>query len=419
MKREFLVLDDLPLDDKTVILRVDINSPVNPESGKLLGTARLRAHIKTIERLNGSRVIILGHQSRPGKDDFVSLTEHASELSKLLGRRINFVDDLLGRRARDTIVEMEPGQVTLLENVRFLAEEVSLKNKPIEMQGNTHLVKNLAPLADYYVNDAFAAAHRSQPSLVGFTEKLPSAAGLLMEKELDALNKVLTSKERPCVAVLGGAKVNDSLEVAENMLKNKVADKILTTGVVANIVLTAKGYKLGKPSKKFLETEFKDLKELIDTSKRLIKKYNNKIETPIDLIGNNNGNRAVETLDSLPSQYPIFDVGLETVVKYSNIIKDAKIIIANGPAGVFEIEEFGFGTNEIFIAIANSKGYSVIGGGETSVVAEKLGVSEDIDHVSSGGGACINYLAGRTLPVLEALKNSKILFEKNLKKKKK
>jgi phosphoglycerate kinase len=415
MSKEILVLDDLPLQDKTVVLRVDINSPVNPETGKILSLTRIKSHIKTIDHLRDSRVIILGHQSRPGKNDYISLNEHAKNIGALLHRPVKFIDDLVGTRAQKAIAKLDNGNVILLENVRFYAEEFVLRNEPIPNQALSHIVKNLAAVADFYVNDAFAAAHRAQPSIVGFTQTIPCAAGLLMEKEITALDKVLNSGEHPCVAVLGGLKVDDSLEVAENMLKNKIADKILSTGVVANIFLSAMGYNLGKPNMKFLESEFKNLNELITIAKRLLKKYNKQIEVPVDLIGNKNGDRLPKYLDDLPIEYPIYDIGLETIVKYSNILKDAKNIIANGPAGVFEIDEFSFGTNEIFFAIANSNAYSVIGGGETTAVINKLGVADAIDHISTGGGACINYLAGRKLPAIEALKESKKIFKKSLK----
>jgi len=417
MPKSYLTINDLLIQDKTVILRVDINSPVNPETGKLLSTTRINSHIKTIERLSDARVVILGHQSRPGKEDYISLNEHANHIRSLLRRPVKFVDDLIGSHAREAIKRMNTGDIVLLENVRFFAEEIALKNDPIDTQSKSHIIQNILPLADYFINDAFAAAHRAQPSLVGFTEMLPSAAGLVMEKELTALDKVLTSGKHPCIAVLGGQKVEDSLDVAKNMLTNKVVDKILTTGVVANIFLLAKGYKLGKPNIKYLESEFKDLPGIIYSAKNLLEKYKKNIVLPVDVVGNKSGERAPEYVEKLPIDYPIYDVGLETIVKYSNMLKDAKIIIANGPAGVFEIEEFSFGTNEIFLAIAKSNGYSVVGGGESIVVVDKLGIESDIDHISTGGGACINYLAGRKLPVVEALKKSKKLFAKKLKKK--
>lgn len=416
MTKDFFVIDDLPIEDKTVLLRVDINSPVDPDLGKILGLARIKSHIKTIEKLKSARVVILAHQSKPGKADYISLKAHADSLRSLLKHPIKFVDDLFGTQARTSIQKMRAGDVLLLENVRFYAEELILNKEPIEIQSQSLIVKNLAEVTDFYINDAFAAAHRKQPSLVGFPEILPSAAGLVMDKEVSALNKVLSSNEHPCLAVLGGAKVKDSLEVAKNMLDNKIADKILTTGLVANVFLLAKGYKLGTVNVDYLVAEFKDIKKILETAKSLLKKYKNKIELPVEVVGNNNGERIAISVDHLPCDYPIYDVGLETVVKYSNMLKDAKIIIANGPAGVFEIEEFSFGTNEIFYAIGNSKAYSVVGGGETNAVIDELNIGDKIGHISTGGGACINFLAGRPLPAVDALKNSKILFEKKVKK---
>ncbi len=352
MTKDFLVIDDLPIKDKTIILRVDFNSPVDPESGKILGLSRIKSHIQTIEKLADSRLIILAHQSKPGKADYISLKVHADILSSFIKRPITFIDDLFGTQAISSIQKMKASEIIMLENVRFYAEEVVLNKAPMEIQRQSLIVQNLGKVSDYFVNDAFAAAHRQQPSLVGFTEVLPSAAGLVMEKEILALDRVLTSDEHPCIAILGGAKVQDSLEVAENMLKNKIADKILTSGVVANVFLMASGYNLGKPNNKFLEAEFENLNQIIDQAKNIIRKYKSKIITPVDLAGNKNGIRVAQYLHNLPSEFLIYDVGLETVAKYSNILKDAKIIIANGPAGVFEIDEFSFGTNEIFYAIA-------------------------------------------------------------------
>ena len=412
MTQDYFVLDDLQTKNKTIVMRVDVNSPVDPDSGRILDTTRIQSHINTIEYLADSKVVLLGHQSRPGKKDYISLNAHAKSLNSLLKRPVKFVDDLFGQRALFAIKKMAPGDIILLENVRFFAEEIALSKSPIDIQSKCTMVKNLSPLADFFVNDAFAAAHRAQPSLVGFTPVLPSAAGLLMEKELTALDRVLNSDERPSCAILGGAKVNDSLEVADNMLNNGIVDKILTTGLVANIFLIANGHNLGKPNIRFLESEFPDLKTLVEHAKMLLKKYKSKLGLPIDIVGNNKGTRTFVSLEGLPTQYPIYDIGLETIVKYSDIIKKAKVVIANGPAGVFEIDEFSLGTDEIFDAIANSKGYCVVGGGETIAVIDKLGITDKIDHISTGGGACINYLAGRPLPAVEALKDSKNVFGK-------
>jgi phosphoglycerate kinase len=414
MPKDFLVIDDLPFQDKTVILRVDINSPVDPESGKILGLNRIKSHLKTIEYLKDSKLVILGHQSRPGRGDFISLDSHAESIQKLLKRSVTFIDDLFGRYAQKHIKGMEAGDITVLQNVRFYSEEVILRNSPIDTLQQTNIIRNLSELGDFFVNDAFAAAHRQQPTIVGFTELLPSAAGLVMERELNALNKVLTSKLHPSIAILGGAKVKDSLEVAQNMLKHKIADKVLTTGLVANIFLLADGKNLGSANLEFLESEFNDLKEITETAKKMLKKFKDKIAIPVDVAVNKSGTRQLLSVKDLPSDYLIHDIGLETIVKFTGMLKSAKVIIANGPAGVFELDEFSLGTDELFLAIANSKAYSVLGGGETLTSIDKLGINEDLNHISTGGGACINYLAGRKLPGVEALKNSKKIFSKTL-----
>ena len=414
LEKEYLNLDDVSLDGKTVILRVDINSPIDPATGNILSDTRIRSHLETIRHLKNSKTVILAHQSRPGKADFTTLDKHAKYIANLLKRPVNYIDDLVGSKAQTAIKSMKKGDIILLENTRLFSEEIVLKDEPISKQARSHIVKNLASLADYYVNDAFAAAHRSQASLVGFTELLPSLAGIIMDRELTAINRAMSSKEHPSIVILGGQKVDDSIDVAKNLLENKIADMILTTGVVANMFLKGRGYKLGKPSMEYIRSEIKQYDELIKSTKYLLKKYGKKILTPIDLAIKGKKGRVKISIDDLPVNKPILDIGLETIVIYSKHIKKAKIIIANGPAGVFEHEAFALGTNEIFNAIANSKGFSIVGGGETTAVVNKLGIASKINHISTGGGACINLIAGKELPVVEALKQSKLLFEKNV-----
>jgi phosphoglycerate kinase len=411
MKNEFLTVSDFDLTGKRVLVRVDINSPIDPISGDILGDTRIRLHSDTIKLLSASKVIVIAHQSRPGKADFTSLKNHADRISYYIGKPVRFVDDLFGSRAKEAILSMHNGDVLLLENTRMYSEEIKLKDKPVKDQARTHIVRNLVPLIDYYINDAFAAAHRSQPSLTGYTSSVPSLAGPIIEQEVNALNKALYSKKRPVVAILGGAKCDDSIDVAKNMLENRIADKILTTGVVGNMFLQAKGVKLGKGSEDFLRHEFSDHQDHINTVKGLLKKYKNKIEVPVDVALNKNGKRLGRLVKKLPAKHPIADIGLDTIVNYNDIINEAKVIILNGPAGIFEMEEFSFGTFELFKAVANSSAFTVMGGGETASVIRSLELDNKIDHVSTGGGACITYLTGKTLPVLEELRNSKKLYD--------
>ncbi len=411
MAKEFFTLDDFDLSDKMVMLRVDINSPINPETGDLLGDERLRAVAPTIKRLGNTKLVICAHQSRPGKKDFVSLENHAKRLSTLIAKKVHFVDDLFGKRAQAAIKDLRRGQVLMLENVRFYSEEIALTNAKVEDQVKSNLVSHLAPLLDYYVIDAFATAHRDQPSLTGFIDAVPSIAGLVIEKEIKALDKVLKDPHRPSIAILGGIKVDDSVMVAGNMLDNGIIDQLLSTGGVGNVFLIAQGVDIGKINEDFLKQQVKDFDHLISQAKKLLKKYDGKILVPGDVAVNHSGYRVRLEVKDLPTEFPIYDIGLGTIVKYSKTISEAKTIAANGPAGVFEIEQFSYGTFEIFRAMAESDAFTVLGGGETTTVLQKIGIKSEIDHVSTGGGACIMYLGGEKLDVIEALKHAKQKFK--------
>jgi phosphoglycerate kinase len=409
MMLPFFTISDLDLEDKTVLMRIDINSPVNPETGEILSLKRIEEHARSIKKLPPCKLILLAHQSRPGKKDFFPLAEHAKVLSDVLDRDVDYVDSLFHKRAIKAVMEMEIGDILLLENSRFYAEEVSLKDASMDVQETTHIVKKLSEITDIYVNDAFSAVHRSQPTLVGFTRLLPSCAGPLMEKELKALSRVMEDPESPCVAILGGLKVDDSIKVAENLLRNRICEKILTTGVVGSMFQWADGYDLGTINVNFIRQEIKEADTLIGRCKKMLEDYKENIEYPKDMALNKDGARKRIVLKDLPAGAPIYDIDIETIAHYSTIIRQAKTIIANGPSGVYEIPAFSDGTIEIFRAINDSEGYSVMGGGETTAVIKDKKFT-GIDHVSTGGGALINYLSGKEMPVLTALKRSKELF---------
>src|SRR5665647_1476302 len=241
--RNFLTIDDFDTDGKTILVRVDLNSPMDPQ-GNILDDMRIRSHVATLKDLEDAKVVLLAHQSRPGKKDFTIMKPHAHLMSKHLGRQVSYVDDIFGTYAKTQIASMEDGDVILLENVRFYSEE-SLERTPAE-QAKTYPIKKLAPFVDIFLNDAFAVSHRSHLSVVGFTEVLPSGAGRVMEKELISLERGIKGGERPSIFVLGGAKVDDSLRVAENVLTNGGADRVLLTGVVANAALATSGVNIGK-----------------------------------------------------------------------------------------------------------------------------------------------------------------------------
>lgn len=409
---EIFTLDDFDLDGKTVLLRVDINSPLDPESGRILDDYRIRSHLKTIKELSKSKLIIVAHQSRPGKNDFTTMEPHSERISKLLRKRVEYVDGLFDKNVISKIENMWEGQVLLLENARFYSEETYLKGvRDWDKQKNTHIVQNLAPHIDFHVHDAFAAAHRAQPTLVGFSDLVPSVAGRVMEEEIDNLGKVFTMEERPKIAFLGGMKAEDSIGISKHMLERGDIDKILTGGVVANIFLMAAGHDLGEGNREFLEGEFDDYESLVEEAEEVLDRWPDKIEMPLDVVLNQDGKRNGKPLEELPSEYPIFDVGLDTIMKYKKHIENAALVVVNGPAGAFEMEEFSIGTKEIFRSVSQSDAFSIIGGGHSTAVLEKLGLSENIDHISTGGGSCINFLAGRDLAGVEALKRSYEAFE--------
>ncbi|MBN1539102.1 MAG: phosphoglycerate kinase [Candidatus Thermoplasmatota archaeon] len=405
----FFTIFDLDIEDKTVLMRVDINSPINPETGEILSLKRIEEHARSIKKLPACKLVLLAHQSRPGKKDFFPLEEHARVLSKVLDRDVRYVDSLFHRSALEAIEKMEIGDIILLENSRFYAEEVALTDASMDVQERSHIVRSLTKVASIFINDAFSAVHRSQPTLVGFTRVLPSCAGPVMEKELRALSRVTDNPEKPCIAILGGLKVDDSIKVAENLLKNSICDLILTTGVVGSMFQWAAGYDLGTVNINFIRREIPDADAFIERCRKMMAEHPDKIEYPSDMAMNIGGNRKRVTLDGLPAEGPIYDIDIETIAHYSNIIREAKTIIANGPSGVYEVAGFSEGTVETFRAINASSAYSVMGGGETTAVIKDMKFN-NIDHVSTGGGALINYLSGKEMPVLSALKRSKEIF---------
>ena len=404
MSGNFNTIDDFDLEDKTVLVRIDVNSPVDPGTGIILDDTRLKLHANTIRELakKGARVVILAHQSRPGKNDFTTLSQHADALSDILNMRVKYVDSIFSTSAKQAIKDLKDHEILLLENVRFFSEE-SLSRSP-EEQANTMLVKELSPLIDYFVNDAFAAAHRSQASLVGFTVNTPSAAGRVMEKELTVIQDALDNVQHPCVFLLGGMKPDDSIDVIENVLSNGTADSILTTGIVANIVLWAAGVDIGQVNRDFIAS--RGYEDMVDKSKDLLERFGDKIKYPIDIAIDGDGERVDIDSGEIPNE-SIFDIGVKTIDFYANEIRNAKTIFANGPAGVFEDPKFAMGTEDLVNAIANSNGFSLIGGGHIAAATAGLGCEDLMSHVSSGGGACISMLAGKKLAAVEALKKSK------------
>lgn len=402
---KYLTLDDVKVKDKVVLVRVDFNSSVDPETKKILEDVRIRAHAETtIKELaeKGAKVVILAHQGRKGDPDFIPLKQHAEILGKILRKPVKYVDDLYGEKAKAAIKSLKSGEVLVLENVRTFPSET--KDGTPEEQAKTDLVKNLAPLADLFVNDAFAAAHRAHVSMVGFTAVLPSVAGRIMERELKSLTRVLEKPEKPCVFILGGAKADDSLEISKYVLDKKIATCVLTGGVVAQVFMAAKNVDLGKPNMDLLEK--KELKGFIPGIRDLIKKYPEEIKTPEDLAVEVNGKRKETSLKELPTNYSICDIGTKTVEEYAKIIRPAKSIVISGPMGIYENSQFSLGTKRILEEVANSKAFSLAGGGHTISAIEEFGLAKKISYISTAGGALIEFLMGKKLPGVAALEKA-------------
>ncbi len=395
-------LDDLDVEGTTVGVRVDVNSPID-DDGTLADDARLRAHVDTLSELlaRGGRVAVLAHQGRPGGDEFVTLEPHADRLSELLGQPVDYVDATFTDAAREAVRDLDDGDCVVLENTRFYSEEY-MEFDP-ERAAKTHLVQGLEPVLDAYVNDAFAAAHRSQPSLVGLPTVLPGYAGRVMESELDVLGSIEETPE-PRVYVLGGAKVPDSIDVAWSILEKGLADHVLTAGVVGNVFLIADGVDLGDASSDFIYDQ--GYWDEIDRAADLLDAYGDRIALPRDVAVARDGDRHELGVNALPpgDGEAAMDIGSSTLEYYERILADAKTVILNGPAGVFEDECFETGTRQLFGA-ATERPMSIVGGGDTASALRQLGV-EGFSHVSTGGGAALRMLTAEPLPAVTALENA-------------
>jgi phosphoglycerate kinase len=378
-------------------------------SGNILDDKRIKSHLDTLRALEDCRVVLMAHQSRAGKKDYTTLEAHARLATRLLRRDVVYIDDIFGSHAREAVKSLMPGEVLLLENTRFYAEE-NMNRTPLD-HAKSHMVKKLAPLFDLFINDAFAVSHRSHCSVVGFTEVLPSVAGILMDREITALDKALKGNEHPTVFALGGTKADDSIKVTKNVLGRGGADKILTSGVVATVFMMAAGIDVGDANRKFVEDQ--EYLEQIPIAAKLLKEYPGKIIMPVDVALNKAGERVEVAVDKIPADLPIADIGLETIVNYSRDLKEAKVTVMNGPTGIFEQEKFRLGTSELLKAAAESD-YSIAGGGHSVAAIELLGLESRFSHVSMGGGASITYLSGEPLPGIEALKKAALRMRKAL-----
>ena len=407
-------LDELSVRGKTVLCRVDINQPVDRDAGTLKSINRITACVPTIRELSekGARVVLLAHQ---GSDieykNFYTTKPHAAVLSKLLDREVQWIDDVCGPAARQAIRDLKDGDILLLDNVRYVAEEQTLFEMKLhlshEQQAKTQLVEKLAPLADLYVCDAFAAAHRDQPSLCGFEQVLPSAMGRLFEKEYRTVSSVMENPERPCVFVLGGAKISDAFLMMQTVLERGIADTILCGGLVANIFLIALGADIGRGSRAFICKSNYD--EFFDRAKDLYERFGDKIRLPEDLAWVEDGVRREASIELMPEDVTAIDIGHAAAAAYRNCILAAKTVFVNGPMGIFEQAESEYGTKALWQALADTEGFTVLGGGDSITATEKYQLTDKIGYICTGGGALIRFLSGEELPVVKALRHGSTL----------
>lgn len=408
-------LDEFDVSGKTVLCRVDMNQPVDRATDTLKSTARIEACAPTIRELSdkGAKLVLLAHQ---GSDieykNFYCTRPHAKVLERLLGRPVQWIDDVCGPTARQMIRDLKDGEILLLDNVRYVSEEQTLFEMKLqlthEQQAKTLLVEKLAPLADLYVCDAFAAAHRDQPSLCGFEQVLPSAMGRLFETEYCVISELMASPAKPCVFVLGGSKISDAFMMMETVLGSGVADTVLTGGLVGNILLAAKGEAIGQGSLDFIYKS--NYGEFIEKAKTIYAKYADKIVLPADLGYVEDGARKECKIGAVPAEICAVDVGSETAKQYESIILAAKTVFVNGPMGIFEKPETELGTKTVFEALGACPGYTVVGGGDSVTAAAKYQVKDKLGYVCTGGGALIRFLTGEELPVVKALRHAAKAF---------
>lgn len=413
---DVLSLDHVRLQGHTILYRVDVNSPLDPSTGKLLDDGRLRAILPTLWEMDRSKVVILAHQSRPGKSDFTNTREHCRRLEEIMGKSITFVPDVCGEIAIGAIESMADGEIVFLDNVRGVDEEYGGKkytsNKETE---NTEIASTLSSLADVYVSDAFAAAHRRSPTLTGFTNSIPCVAGRLMQREIESLRIATKDPPEPYLVILGGAKCDDSLRVAMNLIARGKLERVAFVGVVGNLMLWASGVDIGGRNSDFIrESMGKEFGSTWEIAEKLILDHSDLIVLPSDVAVEKDGVRHPLSLSELPTNYPIYDVGMQTLMNLRPLVDSAECILWNGPASYFELPEFAFGTIEILNMCVEAPGMTIIGGGHTSALVNQRGVASQVYHNSTGGGATISFLSGESMPVIASLKNSRKRFENEL-----
>lgn len=404
---------DHPVRGKVVLVRVDLNSPV--ENGKIVPGPRIAAHAATIRELSdrGARVVVLSHQGRKGDEDFLCLDQHAKVLHERVGKDVHFVDDVVGEKATRAIKSMKDGDIIVLDNVRHLHCETKHE------EGMGEIVHHLSPLADYFVLDALSVAHRKHSSVVGFTKKLPSFAGDVLAAEVEAVDRVRHCKD--VTFFFGGSKVDDSFAVMKKWLADGRAKEVLVGGALSVLLLHASGKNIGD-SLDYIKTS--GLDEHVPAARDLLAKFEGRIILPVDVglsVPESSGTSGTESavmkrleadVDSIKTGQ-IWDIGPKTIARYKEIIDNSHCVVMNGPAGVYEVEDFASGTKSLLEAIARCDAFSLLGGGHTVTALERFGIDKKyFGYVSLSGKALIEYLCGKSLPGIAALDENEKQFEK-------
>lgn len=394
---KILTLDDFELEGKTVFLRVDMNCPIDPKTMEISGIKRIEEATETIKALSKSKLVVATHQGRVGNKDYTGMDKHANVLEKLLGRKIKYVEDVIGAAAQNEIKNLQNGEILLLDNLRLCAEENY--EFPADAAAKTIMVSRLSKYFDLCVLDSFPSAHRSHPSIVGFPQVIPACAGKIVEREVRNLDSIMTVAKAPHVIVLGGSKVLDRLEAIKLLIQNGRADHILLTGLIGNVFMRAQA-RIKSP----LGIKRED--EVVSKAHSLIGEYPDVFSTPVDIAIDKDGERVEMDVRDLNKGDIIYDLGPKTVNYYSKMIAGAGTVFISGPAGFFEMENFSYGTKMLLHSVANSMATTIVSGGHLTSALKKYGLAEQINHISTAGGALVLYLTGKKLPMMKALENA-------------
>ena len=394
---KLLTLDDFELKDKTIFLRVDMNCPINPDTMEISGTKRIEEATESINAMKDAKIVVASHQGRVGNKDYTGMEKHAKVLEQLLNRKIKYIEDVIGVSAQNEIKNLKNGDVLLLDNLRLCAEE-NYEFSSAEA-ANTIMVRRLAKLFDLCVMDSFPSAHRSHPSIVGFSYVLPSCAGKIVEREVKKLDEIMTVSKAPHVVVLGGSKVADRLEAINLLIKKGRADHVLLTGLIGNVFMRAQA-RIKSP------LGIKREEEIVSKAHSLIGEYPDVFSTPVDVAIDKDGSRVEVDVRDLNKEDKIFDLGPNTVEHYNKLISGAGTVFMSGPPGYFEKEQFSFGTKSILEGVTNSMATTIVSGGHLTLALKKYGLADKINHISTAGGALVLYLTGEKLPMIQSLEEA-------------